>query len=145
MKTPYLFFFLLLILVGGSFWLIGDRGKVDKENFLTPQENLSATATRTDLGEGGVTVTVEWERGESRMPLSFNTHTFDDLSNFDVKNNVVLKTDNKEILPVAWQENPSSGHHRGGSLVFPQAPQGKFQIVIKNLAGIPERILDFSP
>lgn len=144
MSTRFLLPVMAFFLLGAvGFYLV--RGGGQKAARRISQNQVMTSLSKTDQGEGGVTVTVEWEKGEKEFKLSFNTHTFDELPSFEVQKNVVLKSGGQEILPSLWQETSGASHHRAGVLTFPQAPQGNFQLVVKNLAGVSERILDFSP
>ncbi|MDQ7801956.1 MAG: hypothetical protein QN148_07860 [Armatimonadota bacterium] len=104
--------------------------------------------TVRDRGEGRVTVTATWQgvrEGSLVLRVAFDTHSVD-LSGFDVASNTVLRDEaGRELRPLRWQEEQSSSHHRSGLLVFaaPPAPPGRLLLVVRNLAGVPERVLVF--
>ncbi len=101
-----------------------------------------------DRGAGGVTVTATWqgvEGGALVVRLSLDTHSVD-LTGFDVAGSTVLRTEGgRELRPLRWEEEPGSSHHRRGLLYFPAppSPPSWLQLVVRNLAGVPERVLVF--
>lgn len=138
---PILF---LIVLAGVSLWSTRELPVSSGGQKEVVSGNSAQPFSISGKEEGGVTVTAQWGKGAKEMKLFLNTHTFNDLPKFDVKNNVVVKTGGKEILPISWQENPGPSHHRAGTLAFDQTLPDKFQLIVKNLAGVPERILDSS-
>ncbi|MBI4285383.1 MAG: hypothetical protein HY670_05740 [Chloroflexi bacterium] len=96
-----------------------------------------------------VTVAVKWARasgGSLTFDVVMDTHSVD-LDQYDLKKLAVLRDDTgKEYSPTSWNA-PSGGHHRSGTLVFPlpdSVTQGQakyVEMVIKNIAGVPERVL----
>ena len=123
----------LIFSVGAALWLT--QGNQIK--------NPPISLTRSDQGEGEVTATATWEKAQGAVfTLAFNTHSID-LTAFNVLEDVVLRGGSEEIKPSSWEENPGSSHHRGGKLIFPKVPGASFQLVVKNLAGIEERVLEF--
>ncbi|MDR5689339.1 MAG: hypothetical protein QN213_06835 [Armatimonadota bacterium] len=104
--------------------------------------------TVRDRGEGRVTVTATWQgvrEGTLVLRVAFDTHSVD-LSGFDVASNTVLRDEaGRELRLLRWQEEQGSSHHRRGLLVFaaPPAPPGRLLLVVRNLAGVPERVLAF--
>lgn len=74
--------------------------------------------------------------------ISMNTHSVD-LDTYDFKQLAVLR-DGKgsEYSPVDWSSQPG-GHHRGGKLVFAHSDKSarNFELVIRNVAGVSERVL----
>jgi hypothetical protein len=110
----------------------------------------------TQTSEAGqVTVKVTWQ-GVAAGPVfsvAMDTHSVD-LDAYDLKQLAVLRTDSgREVRPVEWQ-SPKGGHHRSGTLAFPpNTPDGAallgtntrtFELVIRDLAGVPERTFRWS-
>ena len=104
--------------------------------------------TRTNEG-GSVTFAIKpINLGSGASTLDFevdmNTHSVD--LGVDLKALSVLKTDaGVEIAPLAYQGG--SGHHVSARLSFPAdklAGAKKLTLVIRNLAGIPERIFSWN-
>ncbi len=113
-----------------------------------------AGTTRTSEG-GSVTIDVTWEKSkESADVLTFavgmNTHSVD-LDRYDLGKLAILRTDQgQEVKPGRW-DAPEGGHHRSGVLTFPARDGsgrpvlgpgvGSFELVIRDVAGIKERVL----
>ena len=105
----------------------------------------------TQTNEGGqVTIAVTWDRGQSApvFNVAMNTHSVD-LDAVDLSQVAVLRTDQgAEVGPTGW-DAPKGGHHRSGTLTFPaMTPSGavvlgdgtrSFELLIRNVAGVPER------
>lgn len=132
---------LALVLVG-----CGSAGSGD------PADN-SSSAPRTSEG-GGVTVAVTWE-GRNAGPVfevAMDTHSVD-LDGYDLKNLAVLRTDGgAEVRPSAW-DAPKGGHHRDGTLTFPEMTPGgsrvigrdtrRIELIIRDVADVPERSFEW--
>ena len=71
------------------------------------------------------------EDGYFRVEILVDTHS-GDLSDLDLKKQLFLKVEGREYSPLT--EVRMSGHHSGGTLVFPlkEIPE-RFEIVIKKL------------
>lgn len=116
---------------------------------------VSATAT-TQTSEGGqVTVAVTWDKAQSTpvFRVAMYTHSVN-LDSVDLMRTAVLRTNKGiELLPTGW-DAPKGGHHRGGILTFPlTTPAGapvlaedtrSFELVIRDVAGVPERTFDWT-
>lgn len=113
----------------------------------------AASSAGTQTSEGGnVTVKVTWQ-GTAAGPVftvSMDTHSVD-LDRYDLRQLAVLRTDQgQEIQPTGW-DAPKGGHHREGTLTFPATTADgqpvvgpntrNVELVIRNVAGVPERIL----
>ena len=109
----------------------------------------SGEDTQTTQG-GGVTVAVT--RQEADYGLTFkvvmDTHSVN-LDTYDLLQLAVLRTDQGlEVHPIAW-DAPPGGHHREGLLTFPATLEdgnpvigsqtADFELVIRDIAGVPER------
>jgi hypothetical protein len=115
--------------------------------------NKSENSTLTQTSEGGqVTIKVTWQGREAGpvFTVAMDTHSVN-LDGYDLGQLAVLKTaSGQEIKPVSW-EAPAGGHHRQGTLRFPATfPDGQpilgsataaFQLVIKGIGDLPERII----
>jgi hypothetical protein len=120
-----------------------------------PAANDAAQATgpRTAKSEAGqVTVAVTWAgptpaATQTEFNVVLDTHAID-LDGFDLRELAVLRTDTGiEVRPMAWRA-PKGGHHREGPLVFPSTDGGRaipgadarsVEIIIRDVAGVPER------
>lgn len=107
--------------------------------------------TIRDSGAGGVTVEATWlgqqEDGGLAFKVALDTHSVD-LSRFDVATNLVLRDDGgRELQAGSWQDERLNSHHRAGLVRFPALPPGgatgRVTLVVRNLAGVPERALTF--
>ena len=108
----------------------------------------SAATQRSESGE--VTVEVVW-KGRSAGPIfdvTMDTHSVD-LDGYDLEKLAVLRNDRgKEVRPSGW-DAPKGGHHREGTLRFPEkAPGGdpiigpdtrEIELIIRDVAGVAER------
>jgi len=108
----------------------------------------AAGSTQTVSG-GGVTAKVTYLNPTSGEDLRFavvlDTHSVN-LDGYDLTTVSVLRDDTgKDYLPLG-AENKGSGHHREITLIFPKiAPESKrIEIVIKDIAGVKERIFRWS-
>ena len=105
-------------------------------------------ATVRDRGADAVTVTATWlgvQEDRLAVRLALDTHSVD-LSGFDVLANTVLRDGSgQELRAVRWQEERASSHHRTGTLFFPipKSFQPRLAVVVRNLAGVEERVLVF--
>jgi hypothetical protein len=109
------------------------------------------TTSGMQTSEGGqVTVAVTWEgrQGRPLFKVALDTHSVD-LDAIDLSQMALLRTDQGvEIRPTGW-DAPKGGHHRSGTLSFPEvaadgaplfdASTDSVELVIRNVAGIPER------
>ena len=113
-----------------------------------------SAATRTSE-EGEVTVAVTW-KGWSAGPVfdvAMDTHSVD-LDGYDLKKLAVLRNDRgNKVLARGW-DAPKGGHHREGTLSFPdRATDGgpvigphtrRILLVIRDV-GVPERRFEWKP
>ena len=100
------------------------------------------------VGGGGVTVkgTFLNPQGtdDARFDIALDTHSVD-LDRYDLKALSVLRDDQGKTYAPIRVENEGSGHHRQIVLVFPR-PSGnvkKLELVIKDIAGVKERLFRF--
>lgn len=118
---------------------------------VAPQPE-AITADRTRVSEGGeVTVTATWQEPAEKpiFTVVMDTHAVD-LDGYDLMQLAALRVDTgPELAPVGW-DAPAGGHHREGTLIFPAEQAGKatvdaqsrtVELIIRGVAGVPERIL----
>ena len=100
--------------------------------------------TQTDSG-GGVTVKVTYLNPQStedaRFDLALDTHSVN-LDAYDLKALSLLRDAAGNTYQPLRVENKGSGHHRQIVLVFPkpQGEVGKLELVIRDVAGVKERL-----
>ena len=78
-----------------------------------------------------------------RFEVRMNTHTVP--LNQDLKTSAVLRDDQgREYRPVEWEGSPPGGHHRSGTLIFPELGVSvtSVTLTLQNVGGVPAR--DFS-
>ena len=123
----------------------------------TPQASAPSPAVNlggAEVREGGqVTVAVSWNgpSAGARFGVVMDTHSVD-LDAIDLPRRAVLRTPTGELAATSW-EAPRGGHHRSGELVFPDMlPNGQstigtgpVELVIRDVAGIPERAFRWQP
>jgi hypothetical protein len=104
------------------------------------------------ISEGGqVTVKATWPRPAAGLVFTIvmDTHAVD-LDGYDLAQLAVLRVDGgPDLAPVGW-DAPAGGHHREGTLTFPTEQGGKpvigaqtrtIELIIRDVAGVPERVL----
>ena len=121
-----------------------------------PGTGTSATRSSASqqVREGGqVTVAVTWAGPSAgpRFGVAMDTHSVD-LDGIDLTRQAILRTTAGDIPATSWAA-PKGGHHRSGELVFPAVlPDGQptigtqpVELVIRDVAGIPERTFTWQP
>jgi hypothetical protein len=111
-------------------------------------EPLGATQTSQ---QGAVTVAVTWTgvEGGAVFTVVLDTHSVN-LDSYNLAQLAVLRTDRgQESLPTVW-DAPAGSHHREGSLRFPEtasdgslllgADASSFELVVRDVGGVPERV-----
>ncbi len=102
--------------------------------------------------DGQVVVKATWQGPDAGpvFTIALDTHSVD-LDGYDLAQLSVLRVeDGREVQPSAW-DAPKGGHHRKGTLTFPTAgADGNdivgpgtpgFELIIRDVAGVPERVL----
>jgi hypothetical protein len=120
-----------------------------------PAATTSGAAMQTNEG-GQVTIKATWQ-GANAGPvfeIVMDTHAVD-LDGYDLKQLVTLRVDSgREVQPASW-DAPKGGHHRSGRLTFPVTTADgapligpgarSIELVIRDVAGVPERIFRWTP
>lgn len=104
----------------------------------------------------GVSVTLSWEGQEAGPVFSvvMDTHS-GSLDGYDLAQLAVLRTSwGEELAPVGW-DSPPGGHHRKGTLTFPDtgpdgkpvtgAGSGQITVIVKGVADVAERAFTWTP
>ncbi len=103
-----------------------------------------AGLTRTDAA-GGVTVKVTYlnpqETADVRFDIALDTHSVN-LDAYDLSVLSVLRDESGKDSQPIQMEAKGSGHHRQITLVFPKPSLDvkKLEFVIRNMAGVKERV-----
>jgi len=142
------------ILASAAIWIWNSATTTARTN-TAPAAALPAGATQTNEG-GQVTIAATWQGSGAPtvFTIAMNTHAVD-LDSYDLKQLAVLRIDGgREIRPTSW-EAPKGGHHRSGTLTFPATDaDGKplidssirtIELVIRNVAGVSERVFAWQP
>lgn len=110
-----------------------------------PKSNEPGNGLVQSSSGGAVTIEVKW-LGQQNDALVFevvmDTHSVN-LDSYDLKELALLRDDRgKEYLPLSWSSE-AGGHHRSGKLAFavPDQSAKAFELVIRNVAGVKERVL----
>jgi hypothetical protein len=144
---------IVVVLVGGALW-IWNTNRSAYTN-IAPATTTSAGATQTNEG-GQVTIAVTWQGSniQTVFKVAIDTHAVD-LDGYDLKQLAVLRINGgQEIQPISW-EAPKGGHHRSGTLIFPATDAAgqpliassarTIELVIRDVAGVPERVFTWQP
>ncbi|MDP2917150.1 MAG: hypothetical protein Q8O16_04385 [Dehalococcoidia bacterium] len=149
---------LVCVLISAVFLISGcSRGFVQGDSgVLIAAPITSSTAKPTNglvqSSEGGsVTIDVKWlglRDNALIFDVSMDTHSVN-LDVYDFKKQALLRdSEGKEYRATVW-ESPPGGHHREGTLGFEfngtlaQGTAKTFELVIRGVAGVPERILSW--
>jgi hypothetical protein len=83
-----------------------------------------------------------------------DTHAVD-LDGYDLGQLAVLRVDDGDAIQPSGWEAPKGGHHRKGTLTFPSATSdgrdvlgaetGTVELIIRDVAGVPERSFRWTP
>jgi len=140
-------------LIGAGLWLLSPATAARPPAQAEP---AASTADLTRVSEGGqVTVKATWQ-GRAAGPvftIVLDTHAVD-LDGYDLAQLATLRVDGGAALaPVRWNA-PVGGHHREGTLTFPGEQGGKpvigaqtrvVELTVRDVAGVPERMLIWEP
>lgn len=139
----------LAVVLGLLLWVWSGNARPVGTTGTASTNTQPASMTQTNEG-GQVTIQVTWQ-GRSAGPVfhvAMDTHAVD-LDGYDLRQLAVLRTDQgQEIQPTRW-DAPTGGHHRSGTLSFPTtlsdgtpligSTTRSLELVIRNVAGVPER------
>ncbi len=98
----------------------------------------------SDENEVSVEVSpVSLEGDRWMFEVAFNTHTVN--LDFNPKDISYIRSEVEGERPaLVWTGAPLRGdHHSSGQLIFPSIAGKKIEIVVRNVAGVPERIFKF--
>jgi hypothetical protein len=139
------------VLVGAGFRLLSTATAVQ-----APPALAAAAPDQARINEGGqVTVKATWAEPSAGpvFTIVMDTHAVD-LDGYDLAQLAVLRVDGgPDLAPVRW-DAPAGGHHREGTLTFPREQGGKpvigaqtrrIELIIRDVAGVPERVLTWQP
>ena len=149
-KSPLLIIFIIMVAVMATacsgFTPAQDRSSPTSAS-STPIKPTNGVVQSNEAGS--VAIEVQWVKVEGNslvFKVAMDTHSVA-LDQYDLGKLAVLRDDTgKEYRPVSW-DAPPGGHHLEGRLTFPlpdSVSQGKtkyVEIVIRNVAGIEERVL----
>ena len=108
----------------------------------------SSSSSSASNSSGGVTVKATYRapqpQSELRIEISIDTHTVD-LDGYDLQKLARLRDAGGKTYEPVKVEAKGSGHHRSAEIYFPRPPDGaqQVEIVIKDIAGVKERVLRF--
>ncbi len=127
---------------------------IDAAPSVTSGPAVAPAQTATQVRDGGqVTVAVTW-KGPGSGPtfqVVMDTHSVY-LDSLDLTGLALLKTPAGDLAPSGW-DAPRGGHHRAGALTFPATTADgsptistePVELVIRNVAGVPERSFQWQP
>jgi len=137
-----------LLVIGYSVW----AARMPTQAAGSVAENSQASDQTQANSDGQVTVKATWQ-GRAAGPVftvALDTHAVA-LDGYDLQQLATLRVDGGQtVQPVAW-DAPKGGHHRSGTLTFPataadgspliRASTRTVELVIRDIAGVPERVL----
>lgn len=143
---------------GAVFLLTADRSGSQRDVAAAP------AYVQRDSGEGSVEIEVTYATPEFlRLPaniqavkryqpdryavflVAMNTHSVN-LSAYDMVKVSELKAGGKRYAALRWESTSDNNHHRSGALIFPKVdPRLPAELIIKTIAGVPERIFRWAP
>lgn len=139
------------VLIGAGVRLLSTATAVQ-----APPAPAAAAPDQARINEGGqVTVKATWAEPSAGpvFTIVMDTHAVD-LDGYDLAQLAVLRVDGgPDLAPVRW-DAPAGGHHREGTLAFPTEQGGKpvigaqtrtIELVIRDVAGVPERVFTWQP
>lgn len=80
----------------------------------------------------------------AKFELRLNTHSVE--LNQDLAAVSVLRdNEGRSYRPTKWEGSPAGGHHRSGTLIFPnlEGTPKSVALIVKKVAGVPERIFNW--
>lgn len=147
---------LALVLSGCGAESRGDAGGAGSQPTKKAGSESAKASAATQTNEGGeVTVEVTWKRESARpaFDVTMDTHAVD-LDGYDLRKQAVLRNDRGQEVQAKTWDAPKGGHHREGMLSFPEKTAGgedligsdtrKIELVIRDVAGVPERSFEWN-
>ena len=126
--------FLLLILVGGFFYLI----------FLAKINNANNVNFESKSSESTITLSLtpkKFENNKFYVDINVDTHSID-LNQFDLEKLITLDINGDNINPITTTK--LSGHHSSGTLIFEVDVEPKnFVIIARDFPDIPIRTFEW--
>ena len=155
LRYPWLIVFMALAVVVGVVVIGVASFNSVQPSHIAPEALVSSGATQTSEG-GQVTIKATWQGPGAGLifDVVMDTHAVD-LDGFDLAQLAALRVDGaREVHPASWNA-PKGGHHRQGILTFPStagdgspfitADTRAIELVIRDVAGVPERVLRWAP
>ncbi len=124
-KLIFIGIFILIVIIIVSVFFI----------FFMPVFSKNIYKTKTSVGQVSIDLTPKGiVDGKFTFDIEVNTHTINNLNEYDIKQNIIMNYDKKSIKPIFAPQ--LSSHHNSGVLVFDlnKAPK-EFSI---NIIGIPD-------
>ncbi len=112
---------------------------------VSSQPSEPSSAPVQSSSGGSVTIEAKLlghQNGSLVFEISMGTHSVN-LDTYDFKQLALLRDDKSgEYSPIEW-DSAAGSHHRSGKLVFahPDKSTKTFELVIRNVAGVNERVL----
>ncbi len=127
-------FVVLAVVFGFSFLSSASQAAVDLPAQLNKENRVSIKVKP-----------VEFEFGKpANFAVSLNAHSGS--LDFDLTKISVLEDDKGGIYrPTGWDGSPPGGHHRSGTLSFPQIATGTkvIKLTVRDIYDVPERIFEW--
>ncbi len=107
------------------------------------EEQKGGQQKSQEKSEAGVTakVVLESSDGTMKFKIALETHTVA-LNGYKFDEIVALRADGKDYKGTVLSQE-GSGHHRGALIEFENPKTKKFEIIIKDVAGVKERVFEF--
>ncbi len=107
------------------------------------EEEKSGPQKTQEKSEAGVTarVSLEGTDGTMKFTIALETHTVD-LDRYKFEDIIILKAGGKEYKPKLVSQE-GSGHHRSAVVEFDNPGTKEFDVVIKDVADVKERVFTF--
>ncbi len=127
-----------------------------------PRAQAAPAYVQQDRGEGGVEIEVTYvtpdylraggASAQRYSPdkytvflVSMNTHSVD-LAGYEMAKISELRVAGRTYAPLRWESTSDNNHHRSGALIFPKVDVSQpAELVIKTIAGVPQRLYRWQP
>ncbi len=136
-----------VIIAAAAIWIIESASKPNIQSPSAPAQQPKDKLETITNSEEGVTIDVTPAYSAGK-PIAFDIvlTTHQGSMDFDMTQNTVLIDSNGNVYnPTAWDGSPPGGHHRSGTLTFPQlkGDASSMKIIVKDVNGVPERIFSW--